>query len=104
MRKTVTNQPPVPIDIISHADVGVSNIVGVTHSKFNAENKPKKYKAHQQHDTGEIELIGFLNATGHLHESEKFESMQAVYDYCNEKGHTMHVFDTPQEFGAWLSE
>lgn len=101
--KTVTNTTP-PSNVVGASDVGVTSIVGVKHKKFNATSKPKKYKAHQRADTGEIELIGFLNSTGHLHEDDKFDSMQAVYDYCIAKGHTMYQFDTPQEFGAWLTE
>lgn len=101
--KTVTNTTP-PSNVIGAADVGVDSIIGVKHKKFNTTSKPKKYKAHQRADTGEIELIGFLNATGHLREDDKFDSMQAVFDYCEQKGHIMVQFDTPQEFGAWLAE
>ena len=101
--KQVTNTAP-PSNAIGVADVGVANIIGVKHKEFNTTSNPKKYKAHQRADGGEIELIGFLNATGHLREDDKFDSMQAVYDYCTEKGHTMYQFDTPQEFGAWLAE
>jgi len=101
--KTVTNQA-TPSNVIGIADVGVDALVGVKHKKFNATSKPKKYKAHQRADTGEIELVGFLNSTGHLREDDKFDSMQAVFDYCQEKGHVMVTFDTPQEFGAWLTE
>lgn len=101
--KKVTNTAP-PSNVMAASDVGVNDLVGVKHKKFNASSKPKKYKAHQRADTGEIELVGFLNSTGHLREADKFSSMQAVYDYCQEKGHTMVVFDTPQEFGAWLAE
>lgn len=101
--KKVTNQA-TPTDVIGVADVGVNSLVGVKHKKFNATSKPKKYKAHQRADGGEIELVGFLNSTGHLREADKFDSMEAVFNYCQEKGHTMVVFDTPQEFGAWLAE
>jgi len=101
--KTVTNQA-TPSNVIGIADVGVDALVGVKHKKFNATSKPKKYKAHQRADTGEIELVGFLNSTGHLREDDKFDSMQAVFDYCQEKDHVMVTFDTPQEFGAWLTE
>ena len=101
--KTVTNTAPSS-NVIGASDIGVSQLIGVKHKKFNATSKPKKYKAHQRADGGEIELVGFLNSTGHLRENDKFDSMQAVYDYCQEKGHTMYQFDTPQEFGAWLAE
>ena len=101
--KTVTNTAP-PSNVMAASEVGVNMLVGVKHKKFNATSKPKKYKAHQRADTGEIELVGFLNSTGHQREADKFDSMQAVYDYCQQKGHTMVMFDTPQEFGTWLAE
>jgi len=101
--KQVTNTAP-PSNVIAASEIGVDSLVGVIHKKYTASRNPKKYKAHQRADTGEIELVGFLNSTGHLRESDKFSSMQAVHDYCQEKGHKMFVFDTPQEFGAWLAE
>lgn len=101
--KQVTNTAP-PSNVMASTEVGVNHIIGVKHKKFNPTSKPKKYKAHQRADTGEVELVGFLNGTGHLREADKFDSMQAVFDYCQEKGHKMYQFDTPQEFGAWLAE
>jgi hypothetical protein len=101
--KQVTNTAP-PSNVIAAAEVGVSSLIGVKHKNFDASSKPKKYKAHQRADTGEIELIGFLNSTGHLNETDKFDTMQAVFNYCTNKGHSMYVFDTPQEMGAWLAE
>lgn len=101
--KQVTNTAP-PSNVIGVNEVGVDHLIGIKHKKFNPTSKPKKYKAHQRADTGEIELVGFLNSTGHLRENDKFDSMEAVYNYCREKGHTMYQFDTPQEFGTWLAE
>lgn len=95
-KKVVGNS--TPSDVVSVNDLDVSRLYGIQHGK----NASKRYKLHIRADGGKVEAIGFLNSTGHLNESSKFRDLNAAYDYCQRKGHTMLQFDNTSDFATWL--
>jgi hypothetical protein len=77
-----------------------SKLYGVQHREYREDN-PKRYKVHRCRDRTYM-AVGFLNSTGHLNESEGFESLASVMDYCEEHGHSLFEFDNAEQFADWL--
>lgn len=101
--RTVVSPSTQPSDVVAVNQTDITEngkLYGVEHKNF--DENGKRFKVHVRPTDNKVELIGFRNCTGHLNEAQAFATLQDVFNYCQEKNHTLLEFDDRDDFAAWL--